>query len=783
MILLCLALLASLAAAPAAGAAEARVQLTVVDSLSGQGVEGAGVHLSAGAAAPSFRISTGADGRTRILLDSGRWTLDIAHGAYHRRSLRLIVGEADTSLVVRLRPVIYRMPERVAEAVAAPSRPGVIAISPVEVQRHPAPAPDPVRVLRTLPGVASGGDQAPSAYSVRGGSRDENTIVLEGITLDMPFLPGSGLAEVMSPVNGDLVEELRLHHGVVDADLETSLSSVLEVDYRQPDSLEIHAVAGGTRQALTVAATPYGARLLAGARRTDLGRMTRGLQVDGDFDPGHHDVQGTVTFGTGASRLRLFGLSSRTSYALQPAERVLRTNCSPGPSLPPRGPCDQLAGQASGQERFDTELDVLGARLRRRVGGLVVGFAASDVRRREGEATDRTYRADWIPKTFRAEPIERDWLRQRRASSGHLDLHRVDASLTLGPDGGEDWSVGAGIRRTRVDGNHRLADSLWIRDRVLPARFDGGDVERAPRDLHAFARSRWTAGRWTTDVETRVVRFDARDEWLGLPRLRLSRRMGDGHRWVLAGGLTAQPVLFRELLADEGTPRAQKGAEAVMELEGQAARSRWRASLFYRRGWDRVSYDMDEVTLRYSGRNDSRTRAVGGELSMRGQVGRSVGTLSYSWLRAEEDLDGDDPQGWQAAPTDQRHTISAYLEDRMQLRSTWLQASRFHIRLLYGSGFPFTPLVPVTDAQGEIIALQPGERHTRRDDPYIRFDIGLTQVLTLFGGELEVREEVANLFDEFNAVGYQQLPTPQGMELLPRGLGRRVINVEVSLRL
>ena len=57
-----------------------------------------------------------------------------------------------------------------------------------------------------------------------------------------------------------------------------------------------------------------------------------------------------------------------------------------------------------------------------------------------------------------------------------------------------------------------------------------------------------------------------------------------------------------------------------------------------------------------------------------------------------------------------------------------MEASRFHIRALCGSGFPFTPRLPVLDADGQIVGFTSGDRHASRDDPYIRFDVGTTQV-------------------------------------------------------
>ena len=77
-------------------------------------------------------------------------------------SLRL--GDKDTVLTLAMSPVLYRMPERLATAVAEPTQPGVTSLAPTEVTRYPSPVPDPLRILRALPGVASGGDQAVFAW-------------------------------------------------------------------------------------------------------------------------------------------------------------------------------------------------------------------------------------------------------------------------------------------------------------------------------------------------------------------------------------------------------------------------------------------------------------------------------------------------------------------------------------------------------------------------------------------------------------------------------------------
>ena len=96
----------------------------------------------------------------------------------------------------------------------------------------------------------------------------------------------------------------------------------------------------------------------------------------------------------------------------------------------------------------------------------------------------------------------------------------------------------------------------------------------------------------------------------------------------------------------------------------------------------------------------------------------------------------------------------------MELRWTRLRSSLFHIRVLYGSGFPHTPQLHDPEASGWVLV--DGERNSLDGRAYLRTDIGMTQVLAVFGMSVKVRQEVANIFDQYNVVGYRYLPAPDG---------------------
>ena len=96
----------------------------------------------------------------------------------------------------------------------------------VEVRAVPGLAePDPVRALEVLPGVVSTSDFS-SAFHVRGGSQDQNLILLDGMPIFSPFHLGG----VFSVFNADMVDRVELHSGGFPAEHGGRVSSVLQIE-------------------------------------------------------------------------------------------------------------------------------------------------------------------------------------------------------------------------------------------------------------------------------------------------------------------------------------------------------------------------------------------------------------------------------------------------------------------------------------------------------------------------------------------------------------------------
>jgi hypothetical protein len=133
-------------------------------------------------------------------------------------------------------------------------------------------------------------------------------------------------------------------------------------------------------------------------------------------------------------------------------------------------------------------------------------------------------------------------------------------------------------------------------------------------------------------------------------------------------------------------------------------------------------------------------------------------------------------------PADQRHTFSAFIQDYVPGDKSW----KVHMRLLYGSGLPYTPPVPPPNPGGEeeVTGRDPGDRMSARLPAYRRVDVGATKRIEVvkngIGGpiHLELTLEVLNLFDMDNTVDYNWT---NNFQRVPKRLTPRTLNARLHL--
>lgn len=736
-----------------------QLEVALADSATGAPLPGA--HVVVGrrvAAADSLGVA-------RFSLAPGQYQVRVSHVGYRPAARQIRLDSASLRISFRLASVSLEMPAVEQSARRETVSPGAIELSVAQLKTFPGPSPDPLRLVKVLPGV-SAPDDFSSAYNVWGGNLAENLIYIDGVELELPVQVRRGLAEGLSPVNPDLVERLRFQGGDFPVRWGDKLSSLLAAEYRIPEK----AFAGGftlspMHQRLFAEGRRGRLYWISGARRADWGGLTSAAQVRGQYQPRYWDWQAALGMDLpDGSRLSAFGALLNGDFLLEPGRVRLRYNCM-------IAGCDAFQGTGEGREGFTYQTRVLGLRWQEQ--GLLL--SAQLQQQEEDEDTALRYELLWTP--FMAEQATIPTLQVENAES-HFSGWRLDLA---GEGNLGAWSVGGGVRLADLNASAYHFEQVEAGDWHYLVEEGQEQAEQRDYSGHLYAQRQWKVGAGELGGGMRLARYQATDQFLALPRLSLNLPLTVRLRLLAAAGAYAQPPLHREFLGARHL-RAQRAYQGSAGLEyALSTQSTWRGEVFYRRFDDLISYTLDDLRLTYSGRNDATGYAWGVNTHLRGQVSQVVGIFSYGYLVAREDLAGDG-RGYLPRPTDQRHTFSAYVEDHMRLRwGRFLKTSRLYLAAYYGSGFPYTPKLRPA---GEGPALVDGLRHSRRDRGYYRVDMGLAQSLELRGLRVELRQEVGNIFDDFNVVGHTYLLTPDGVPVeLRQGMGRRYFTLGVSVNL
>ncbi len=173
---------------------------------------------------------------------------------------------------------------------------------------------DVLQALTLLPDVSAGPD-APTALHVRGGSGDQNLILLDGV----PLYNASHAAGLLGAVNPDVVSSVTVHAGAGSARYGDALSGVIAVTTRDPPAAGTHfrGAVGAMALRQTVSGSVPGTNamfVLSGrrsVRRADLGGSN---QTNSTASFGDIFAKVTVPFGKSALELLSFGSSDRLAF-------------------------------------------------------------------------------------------------------------------------------------------------------------------------------------------------------------------------------------------------------------------------------------------------------------------------------------------------------------------------------------------------------------------------------------------------------------------------------------
>ncbi|MEM1320837.1 MAG: TonB-dependent receptor [Bacteroidota bacterium] len=628
-----------------------------------------------------------------------------------------------------------------------------------------------------LPHIALGtnsgtGGELSSQYQVRGGNYDENLVYVNDFEIYRPQLIRTGQQEGLTFANIDLISNLSFSSGGFQAKYGDKLSSVLDIKYKRPDSTRASVggsfLGGSAHIEGSIKTDSIGYRKLrymVGARYKTTRYLLGSLDIKGEYIPNFADVQTYITYDINRDwQVGLLGNYNTSRYEFIPTERSTAL-----------GLVDfalQLFSVFEGREVSDFTTYMGGVSFTylpdRKRNPFYLKWLASSYQSDENERFDiiGRYLLGQIDSGLGSDDFgevvsvlgtgtQQQFVRNSLRSNVTNISHRGGLELQIDTD--DDQNVrsnfiqwGFKYQRETIDDEIKEWERLdsagfslnYDTSQVLLRTVLKTENNLESNRISAFVQNTYTISDTIREMKftagVRASYWDLNKELIVSPRAQLlykPLRSKQDISWRLAAGMYFQPPFYRELRDPTGVVstdvQSQKSVHIVGGFTwdfymGRRSPTKFRliTEFYYKHLWDLVSYEIDNVRIRYSGVNDASGYVMGLDMRINGEfVPGAESWINLSFLRARERLDGvqhlrrdiGDTEAQEVRdaprPTDRLMTLSMFFQDYLPKNEN----IKMHLNFTVGTGLPYGLL-----GNNEVF------RNTYRFSAYHRVDIGFS---------------------------------------------------------
>lgn len=561
--------------------------------------------------------------------------------------------------------------------------------------------------IGTMAGVNMNNELS-SQYNVRGGSFDENLVYVNGIEIYRPQLIASGQQEGLSFINPSMVGSIDFSTGGFSSEYGDKMSSVLDITYRRPEHLD-----GDATVSLTGASASLGQRVgqftqLHGLRYKRNASALQSLQTQGEYDPIFFDYQTYLTYAFGRDRkwdLTFLGNVSVNDYRFTPESRETTFGTTQ------EAHSFKVYFDGHEQDRFDTYF-----------GALTLGYSGIKGTQLQLMAsafmTDERVTYDiageyWMDQAASVSQAGLGVGRYMEHARNYLQASVFALSLKGSTQlGSNRLTYGASLQSERI--SDRIAE--WERrDSASYSLPRTDEMLRVVENLHSaylgtstrlsfFVQDQcgWDVadGRLLLQGGIRLSHWTFNGEWLLSPRASLRYTFGPQQNMQarLSGGLYYQSPFYKEyrlsytdadgnqMVLMNPDIRSQRSWQVILgwdhTFRALDRPFKFTAEAYYKSISDYIPYTVDNVQIRYSGRNQGSAYVTGLDAKIFGQfVDGTDSWLSLSLMRSPETYDGLTT----ARPTEQRYGIGLFFSDYYPGHDEW----RVFLRGVFNDGLPF----------------------------------------------------------------------------------------------
>lgn len=190
-------------------------------------------------------VSTDEDGKYTFSLPKGEYSLKIDYIAFEKKRVKISLKENITQNIeleqtaIGLGEVVVSA-ERPDANVSAPQT-GIEKMEIQQINKIPVllGERDIIKAIQLMPGVQGAGEGS-SGFYVRGGSADQNLILLDNVGL----YNASHMMGFFSTFNSEVLRDVTLYKGAMPAQYGERLASILDVQQRNGDNQKYHVNGG-----------------------------------------------------------------------------------------------------------------------------------------------------------------------------------------------------------------------------------------------------------------------------------------------------------------------------------------------------------------------------------------------------------------------------------------------------------------------------------------------------------------------------------------------------------
>ena len=659
-------------------------------------------------------------------------------------------------------------------------------------------------LLTTIAGVSSK-DEMSSQYSVRGGSYDENSVYINGIEVYRPQLISSGQQEGLSIINPSLVGSIEFSTGGFSAEYGDKMSSVHDITYRQPESIEGNVAASLMGAEAATGQSTGKFSQLHGIRYKRNTTLLSSLETKGEYDPSFFDYQTNLRLKLNDQwNISFLGNIAMNNYKFTPKTR----STSFGTSQNVKEFTVYFDGKE--QDRFETY------------------FGALELNYDVNKSTGFTLLASgFLTNELVAYDISGEyWLDEAGTNDGE---NSVGGEIGVGKYLEHSRNrFQAGVFTLGLKGHtslnwHNLQYGLEYRNQQIYDRTSEWEQrdsagyslpninnklemiynltskhDLTTNKLSWYAQDTYrlmvNAGLFTFNGGLRMSYWDFNNEFLVSPRISIGYipEFNNSLSFRLSGGLYYQSPFYKEFRETKTDENGNSYAELNRDIKSQRSIQlilggdytfraldrpfKITAEAYYKKLDDIIPYELDNLKIVYSGRNEADGFIAGIDFKFFGQfVPGTDSWFSFSLMKTQENLNGVKVP----RPTDQRYSFGVFFNDYFPK----FPKLKFSLKGIISDGFPMTPPQVSRDVS------------YFRAPAYKRLDIGFQYQLV--GGEKDgvrpynfwrhfksiwIGVDVINLFDFSNVSSYYWVTDVNNIQYaVPNYLTRRQFNVNLSV--